>query len=48
MADVHYNPEIYTNPTEWDPSRYLPDRAEDKKHPFGFVGWGMYVDISID
>jgi cytochrome P450 len=24
----------------WDPSRYLPDRAEDKKAPNAFVGWG--------
>jgi hypothetical protein len=25
---------------KWDPGRYLPDRAEDKKKPFGYVGWG--------
>jgi hypothetical protein len=25
----------------WDPGRYLPDRAEDKKVPCGFLGWGV-------
>jgi len=30
-GDIHYNPEIYSNPDEWDPARYLPERAEDKK-----------------
>lgn len=40
-GDVHLDPEVYSNPHAWDPSRYLPDRAEDKKkdiHPW--VGWG--------
>jgi hypothetical protein len=23
-----------------DPSRYLPERAEDKKTPYAWVGWG--------
>lgn len=34
------NPDIYSEPLRWDPGRYLPDRAEDKKHPMGYVGWG--------
>ncbi|POS73838.1 cytochrome P450 6A1 [Diaporthe helianthi] len=41
IDDVHFNPEVYTNPTEWDPSRFLPERAEDKKVPFGYLGWGV-------
>ncbi|KAH8743848.1 cytochrome P450 6A1 [Diaporthe sp. PMI_573] len=41
IDDVHFNPEVYTNPNEWDPGRYLPERAEDKKVPFGYVGWGV-------
>jgi len=40
MVDVHYNPDIYSNVREFDPARFLPDRAEDKKVPYGFVGWG--------
>jgi len=40
LGDVHLNPSIYSEPEKWDPSRYLPDRAEDKKMPHGYVGWG--------
>ncbi len=41
MDDVLMNPDIYTDPYRWDPSRYLADRAEDRKEPLAFVGWGM-------
>lgn len=41
LGDVHLDPEIYPNPKQWDPSRYFPDRAEDKKKPFGYLGWGV-------
>jgi len=40
LGDTHQNPEIFPNPEQWDPARYLPERAEDKKMPYGFVGWG--------
>ncbi|THC90390.1 hypothetical protein EYZ11_010153 [Aspergillus tanneri] len=40
VDDVHFNPAIYPDPNKWDPGRYLADRAEDKKVPLGFVGWG--------
>ncbi len=40
LDDIHFNPEIYTEPHKWDPSRYLPDRAEDRKKPVSYVGWG--------
>lgn len=39
-GDIHLDPEVYTNPHKWDPARYLPDRAEDKKQIHGFIGWG--------
>jgi sterol 14-demethylase len=34
------DPSIYPDPEKWDPERYLPDRAEDKKVPMGYLGWG--------
>ncbi|KAF4635641.1 hypothetical protein G7Y89_g2441 [Cudoniella acicularis] len=40
-GDVHLDPTIYKDPKKWDPSRYLPDRAEDKKKPYAYMGWGM-------
>lgn len=40
VADIHLNPKIYANPEEWDPSRYLPDRAEDHKTNHAYIGWG--------
>ncbi|OLN96091.1 Obtusifoliol 14-alpha demethylase 2 [Colletotrichum chlorophyti] len=41
VADLHLDPEIYADPLKWDPARYLPDRAEDKKKSVhGFLGWG--------
>lgn len=41
-GDVHLDPEIYPNPLKWDPARYTPERAEDKKKNIhGFIGWGV-------
>jgi cytochrome P450 len=41
IGDIHLDPTVYPDPHKWDPSRYLPDRAEDKKKNHGFVGWGV-------
>lgn len=41
VADIHHNPEIYTDHETFDPARYLPDRAEDKKKQYGWIGWGV-------
>lgn len=38
IDDVHNNPDIYPDPDKWDPARY--ERGEDKKVPYGFMGWG--------
>ncbi|KAH8892364.1 cytochrome P450 [Thozetella sp. PMI_491] len=38
---VHFNPDIYPDPQNFDPGRYDPDRAEDKKVPHAFLGWGV-------
>lgn len=40
-ADIHLNPQIYSDPDEWDPARYLPERAEDKKQLYTWMGWGL-------
>ncbi|KAG6914568.1 hypothetical protein DXG01_016585 [Tephrocybe rancida] len=39
-GDAHMNPDIYTNPTKFDPDRFAPGREEDKKEPYAFLGWG--------
>ncbi|EME82249.1 uncharacterized protein MYCFIDRAFT_85589 [Pseudocercospora fijiensis CIRAD86] len=36
-ADIHYDPNIYPEPERFDPGRYLPDRAEDKKEQYGWM-----------
>ena len=36
----HMNPDIYSNPTSFDPDRYLEGREEDKKEMFAYVTWG--------
>jgi cytochrome P450 len=41
VVDVHLNPDIYPDPERFDPERYFPDRAEDKKKQYGWVGWGV-------
>ena len=40
-GDSHYNPEMFKDPDEWDPSRYMPDRAEDKQPNYRWFGWGV-------
>ena len=41
VGDLHYDPEIYKNPDEWDPSRYMPGREEDKQFKYAWMGWGV-------
>ena len=41
IGDVHLDPSVYKDPKKWDPSRYLPERAEDKKKPMAWLGWGL-------
>lgn len=40
VSDVHMNPSIYTNPGTFDPQRFSPERGEDKREPYSFLGWG--------
>ncbi|KAJ4292413.1 hypothetical protein N0V90_009075 [Kalmusia sp. IMI 367209] len=39
--DTHQDPNIYPNPTKWDPDRYSETRAEDKKKQYAYLGWGV-------
>lgn len=41
VGDMHHNPSIFKDSDEWDPSRYFPDRAEDKKQTYAWTGWGQ-------
>lgn len=40
LDEVHMDPNIYKDPLKWDPSRYYPERSEDKKIPYSYLGWG--------
>ncbi len=37
---IHRSVEIYQQPDKFDPLRFAPERAEDKKHPFALIGFG--------
>ncbi|KAF4461258.1 cytochrome P450 6A1 [Fusarium albosuccineum] len=39
-ADAHMNPDVWTNPLQWDPSRHNEERAEGLQTPHSFLGWG--------
>jgi sterol 14-demethylase len=41
LADIHHDQDVYLDSHSWDPSRYFPDRAEDKKKPYAYLGWGV-------
>ena len=31
---------MFAEPLKYDPERWVPPREEDKKTPFGFIGFG--------
>lgn len=40
-AEIGHNlPDFWTNPREYDPLRFSPDRAEDKQDRFSIIGFG--------
>lgn len=40
MGGLHMDPNIYPDPSKFDPNRYVAGRAEDRKEAVAFVGWG--------
>jgi sterol 14-demethylase len=40
LGRIHMDPEIYSEPSKFDPGRYTEGREEDQKQTFAFVGWG--------
>jgi len=40
VVETHMNPDIYSNPSSFDPDRYLEGREEDKKEAFAYIAWG--------
>jgi len=44
---THYMPEIWTNPYEFEPDRFSPQRAEDKKHAFAWVPFNKGAHMCI-
>lgn len=36
----HYMPEYWSKPHTFDPMRFSPERAEDKKHPYQYIPFG--------
>lgn len=40
IADTHLDSRIYTQPQQFDPDRFSPERAEHKKQDFSLVGFG--------
>lgn len=33
-------PDVFAEPSKWDPDRFLPPREEDKVAPYSFLGFG--------
>ncbi|KAF8750515.1 Cytochrome P450 [Rhizoctonia solani] len=39
MGETHTNTNIYPNPSQYDPGRYV--EGQDKAQTYGFLGWGV-------
>jgi len=48
IGSLHMDPDIYTDPSKFDPDRYLEGRQEDRKEAFAYAAWGAgkFNDLS--
>lgn len=44
---THHMPSLWTQPNEFDPERFSPDRAEHKRHPYGYLPFGGGAHLCI-
>ncbi|HYM36474.1 MAG TPA: cytochrome P450, partial [Steroidobacteraceae bacterium] len=44
---VHYSPKLWTDPKRFDPERFGPTRAEDKRHAFAWSPFGGGAHMCI-
>jgi retinoid hydroxylase len=47
QAFTHRLPTLFADPEKFDPSRFAPPREEDKKDPYGLIGFGAGAHICI-
>lgn len=40
IRSTHQDPKIYSQPEKFDPDRFNPERAEDKKQPYSYIPFG--------
>ena len=44
---THHMPSLWTRPTEFDPERFSPERAEHRRHAYGYLPFGGGAHLCI-